>query len=153
MSVSKLAQDNRIFIEFHGDFCLVKDKVTGRIVLRGVLKDGLYQLENVKTNEVKESTLRKAIKGNSGEEVVNSSVFVCDANVNAVLSRDVWHRRLGHPASKILNSVIRDCKLPVKLNEELSFYSSCQYGKSHALSFPQSLSKASSMFELIYSDL
>lgn len=49
VSVSKLAHDNSVFIEFHSDFCLAKDKRSGKPMQRGVLKDGLYQLENVQT--------------------------------------------------------------------------------------------------------
>lgn len=45
VSVSKLASDNNVFTEFHDDFCLVKDKGTGSVVLTGTLKDGLYQLD------------------------------------------------------------------------------------------------------------
>lgn len=44
VSISKLAQDNNVHIEFHGNFCLVKDKTSGRVVLKGTLKDDLYQL-------------------------------------------------------------------------------------------------------------
>lgn len=47
ISVSKLAQDNNIYFEFHGDFCLIKAKESSQVVLRGVLKDKLYQLDNV----------------------------------------------------------------------------------------------------------
>lgn len=59
LSVSQLAQDNAIFIEFYGDHCLFKDKVMGRRLLRGELSNGLYfglkewrssKMEGMKTN-------------------------------------------------------------------------------------------------------
>lgn len=43
-SVSKLAQDNNVYLEFHSDCCLVKDTCMGKVMLMGVLKDGLYRL-------------------------------------------------------------------------------------------------------------
>lgn len=47
LSVSQLAQDNAIFIEFYGDHCLIKDKVMGRRLLRGELSNGLYWFEGM----------------------------------------------------------------------------------------------------------
>lgn len=44
LSISKLTHDNNIIIEFDVDCCFVKDKMTGKTLLRGKLKDGLYQL-------------------------------------------------------------------------------------------------------------
>ncbi|KAL2457867.1 Uncharacterized protein Adt_46191 [Abeliophyllum distichum] len=44
LSISKLTADNDIFIEFHANCCLVKDRVTGKVLLEGVLEDGLYKL-------------------------------------------------------------------------------------------------------------
>lgn len=47
ISVSKLAQDNSIFIELYGDCCLIKDKATCKTLVRGELDDGLYRLNRV----------------------------------------------------------------------------------------------------------
>ena len=44
VNISKLTADNHIFIEFHSEFCIVKDKTTKNVLLRGRLKDGLYLL-------------------------------------------------------------------------------------------------------------
>ncbi|XP_062075736.1 uncharacterized protein LOC133779850 [Humulus lupulus] len=41
VSVSKLAQDNDVFLEFHKNCCLVKDKKIGIVLLKGHVKDGL----------------------------------------------------------------------------------------------------------------
>lgn len=43
LSVSKLATDNNITIEFDASDCFVKDKLTGQVLLQGKLRDGLYQ--------------------------------------------------------------------------------------------------------------
>uniref|UniRef100_A0A803PR45 Retrovirus-related Pol polyprotein from transposon TNT 1-94 n=1 Tax=Cannabis sativa TaxID=3483 RepID=A0A803PR45_CANSA len=45
ISISKLTADNKVFVEFFSDVCFVKDMETKMVVLRGRLKDGLYQLQ------------------------------------------------------------------------------------------------------------
>lgn len=40
LSVSKLAADNNILVEFDKNCCFMKDKLTGKAVLKGKLKDG-----------------------------------------------------------------------------------------------------------------
>uniref|UniRef100_A0A803QCY3 Integrase catalytic domain-containing protein n=1 Tax=Cannabis sativa TaxID=3483 RepID=A0A803QCY3_CANSA len=45
LSVSKLTTDNDVIIEFHSNSCFVKDIATRRVLLQGMLKDGLYQLQ------------------------------------------------------------------------------------------------------------
>lgn len=77
VSVSKLAQDNSVFIEFHDDFCLVKDKCTGQTMLKGVLKDDLYQLEGVQTTLGAKTNERKMNKlATEGNFVSSDSPFV-----------------------------------------------------------------------------
>lgn len=44
LGVPKLAADNNILVEFDANYCFVKDKLTGKEILRGTLKEGLYQL-------------------------------------------------------------------------------------------------------------
>jgi histone deacetylase 1/2 len=44
LSVSKFAQDNQVFFEFHPSFCLVKSQASSEVLLRGeVGADGLYK--------------------------------------------------------------------------------------------------------------
>ncbi|KAL5758102.1 hypothetical protein ACOSP7_020713 [Xanthoceras sorbifolium] len=44
LSISRFIVDNNSLAEFVNGCCLIKDKVTKKILLRGVLRDGLYQL-------------------------------------------------------------------------------------------------------------
>lgn len=44
LCVTRLASENNILVEFDKKRCFVKDKMTGRAILRGELKDDLYQL-------------------------------------------------------------------------------------------------------------
>lgn len=47
ISVSKLLADNNVFIEFHHNIYFVKAKSTKIILLKGIAKEGLYQVENL----------------------------------------------------------------------------------------------------------
>ena len=47
VSISKLTADNNVFVEFHPNVCFVKNSVTGNIVLRRRLKDGLNLLNEL----------------------------------------------------------------------------------------------------------
>lgn len=95
-------------------------------------------------------------KGKSNKNpVVNNTelhTFLLSNRVNSV-SKSVWHKRLGHPSTKVLESIVKICNLPVKVNEKLLFCDASQYGKAHALPFPDSMSRASHRFELIHTDL
>ncbi|TYJ99887.1 Retrovirus-related Pol polyprotein from transposon TNT 1-94 [Cucumis melo var. makuwa] len=55
VSVSKRARDKHVFVEFHDDYCLVKDNGTRQTILKGMLKDDLYHLE--------EAVVKLAAKG------------------------------------------------------------------------------------------
>lgn len=43
--ISKLTKDNNIVVEFKFDSCLVTDMETGFVILKGVVRDGLYHLQ------------------------------------------------------------------------------------------------------------
>lgn len=42
ISVSQLMRDNNVIAEFHSNSCLIKDKGTWLVLLRGLLIDSLY---------------------------------------------------------------------------------------------------------------
>ena len=44
LSISQFTNDNKVFIEFHSDCCLIKDKCSRKTLARGELRNGLYQL-------------------------------------------------------------------------------------------------------------
>ena len=44
LSVYRLTNDNAVLVEFHATYCVVKDEETGRPLLWGTVKDGLYLL-------------------------------------------------------------------------------------------------------------
>lgn len=42
--VSQFAKDNQVYVEFHDSYCLMKDSMSHRVLLRGFESNGLYKL-------------------------------------------------------------------------------------------------------------
>jgi histone deacetylase 1/2 len=128
LSMSKLSRDNNVFIELHPYDLFVKDRDTREPVLRGRCHGGLY--------EIKAPIIKQAL----------SSVKV---------SRDMWHSRLGHPASQIVQHVLHSHDLPSshESNKIRPVCDACQQGKSHQLPFSLSTRVTKSPLEIIYSDV
>ncbi|RVW64436.1 Retrovirus-related Pol polyprotein from transposon RE1 [Vitis vinifera] len=81
ISVSKFCTDNAVFFEFHSSYFFVKDQVTKKILLKGWLRDGLYEFSS--------SSPPRAF--------VTTGSFSDGA---------IWHSRLGHPAVPILSKAL-----------------------------------------------
>jgi hypothetical protein len=128
VSVHKLACDNNVFLEFHPNFFLIKDRDTKATLLEGPCRKGLYPLPPM--------TGAKQAFG-----------------VNKV-SFDRWHSRLGHTSISIVEKVLRTYKLPyvVDSNKD-SLCDACQQAKSHQLPYPKSTSISSHPLELVFSDV
>lgn len=116
---SPLVQDNKVFLEFHNDYCLVKETHTGKVMLEGELSDGLYKLGTMRATGSTTGLVDSNLKSNT--EIMACSTVVRSI-INLTVSKNILHRRLGHPSLKILNDVVRKCKLPVNVNEEFNFY-------------------------------
>jgi histone deacetylase 1/2 len=71
------------------------------------------------------------------------------------VSRDHWHSHLGHPASPIVQHILRRHELPlVSVNKDVNLVrDACQQGKSHQLPFSLSTLVTTSPLEIIYSDV
>jgi histone deacetylase 1/2 len=126
--MSKLSRDNNVFIELHPYDLFVKDRDTREPLLRGRCHGGLY--------EIKAPIIKQAL----------SSVKV---------SRDMWHSRLGHPASQVVQHVLHSHDLPSsnESNKSRPVCDACQQGKSHQLPFSLSTRVTKSPLEIIYSDV
>jgi hypothetical protein len=130
-SVHKLAHDNNAILEFHSDLFCVKDQATGTILLQGKSKDGLYPLIPSATNHSSPA-----------------------AYIGERTSTDQWHKRLGHPSTRIVQQVTSHFKLPVSSNKlSTSVCNACQLGKSHCLPFSSSPSVSNFPIELVFCDV
>jgi histone deacetylase 1/2 len=107
----------------------VKDKVTGKALLKGRLKDGLYQLStNKEPSNNKDPCAYMSLKEN-------------------------WHRKLGHPNNKVLEKVLKDCNVKTSPSDQFTFCEACQFGKLHLLPFKSSSSHAKEPLDLIHTDV
>uniref|UniRef100_A0A803PM38 Integrase catalytic domain-containing protein n=1 Tax=Cannabis sativa TaxID=3483 RepID=A0A803PM38_CANSA len=155
LSISKLTSDNNVCVEFLSDLCFVKDKETGQVVLKGKLKDGLYQFD-APTSTTSMSSNRSISCPTSFSGLVVSAV---ESNVTKPMAnqllcsiKDRWHRRLGHPSIRVLDTVLH--KINVKnINSSLSFCDACQLGKSHSLPFKVNPKRATAPLELVHTDI
>ena len=44
LSIYILTNDNYVYVEFHADHCIIKEEATRRPLLKGIVRDGLYLL-------------------------------------------------------------------------------------------------------------
>ena len=82
---------------------------------------------------------------------VNSDLSVTTSSSFSVF--DLWHKRLGHPTSKIVTQILNDNKIPFSTKSSSSICSACQLGKSHNLPFPISQIVYTKPLQLVVSDL
>lgn len=133
LSISQFTLDNNVLIEFHHDYCFVKDKTTHRILLKGNLVNGLYQLDLSKLS-LKAAALCSTLKPSSivfySSVKVHPSSDVSVLNVqhslNSVVSHfdhhayatsvsvdmNTLHRILGHPNHTTLSKVCEILHVP-----------------------------------------
>jgi histone deacetylase 1/2 len=130
ISVSQFTRDNNVYIEFHSSSFLVKDEATGRVLLRGKPKDGLYIFPTSMT-----------------------SINRPQAYLSQRVPLDVWHYRMGHPSYQTVRHLISKFSLPISSNKIPGICSACQQGKSHRLPFFNSQSVSNQPLELIFSDV
>ncbi|KAG8491206.1 hypothetical protein CXB51_014365 [Gossypium anomalum] len=93
--ILSFTRDNNVFFEFHPSYYVVKDIQTGETLLRGRVRDGLYQF--------------------SVDSSFSSSPVSAVHNVDLQASSPcadkftLWHNRLCHPSSLVVNVVLNKC--------------------------------------------
>lgn len=114
LSVSQLAKDNSVFFEFHPTVCFVKDQATQEILLKGLLKDGLYKFD------VQFFKPQKASTGSTQQsfDMLSSAMSVNLVSLNKNQSLEVWHRWLGHAPYAIVEKVLKGRNLSLPVNEQ-----------------------------------
>jgi hypothetical protein len=133
LSIQKFCKDNNCCFKLTSAYFVVKDNLSGRTLLQGPSRNGLYPIRLPTSNN-------------------KARAFVAFLGVSTDAS--VWHARLGHPASRVLQLLSTQFHLPVKGNINKSpVCISCQKAKSKRLSFPVSTRISMFPLELIHYDL
>ena len=78
--VHQFTLDNNVFIELHPFFSLVKENMTGHVLLKGTHKDGLYVLHSIHKHH---TYLREKAP------------------------TEIWHNRSGHPQFRTLQNILK----------------------------------------------
>ena len=126
-SVHRLTRDNNAFIEFHPHHFLIKEEGTARTLFHGRCEGGLYPL-----------------KPSSNKQVFGTFKP----------SSSLWHARLGHASSAVVQHVLNLHNLPfTSSTNNNAICDACQRGKNHQLPYPKSTSVSSKPFDLIFSDV
>ena len=134
LSAYQFIKDNDCSLTLDINGSSVKDRFTGRTLLRGQVKDGFFPLH-----------------GSPALSTVSSSPT---ALVSTAANVRIWHSRLGHPSSAIFRKVLSTNKVVVHGTSSLAFFcKDCALAKNHKLPFgsPQSVSTTS--LELLHCDV
>ena len=148
MSVSQFAKENRVFFEFHSDVCFVRSQDSKEILLRGINKDGLYAFPDL---HARHSSPQKSqcISSPSHSTAFYSNKLGTAKDSTFLL----WHSRLGHPSSPIVQKVLQFCHINSDINKISYVCGSCCLGKHHQLPFVSSKSVYHEPLDLIYTDI
>ncbi|RVW62840.1 Retrovirus-related Pol polyprotein from transposon RE2 [Vitis vinifera] len=108
------------------------DQVTKQTLLKGWLRDGLYEFPSSSSTHA----------------------FVSTSSVSALTPGTIWHSRLGHPAAPILSKALASCNPSVSFQiNKIAPCKICPLAKSHSLPYSLSSSHASQPLALIHTDL
>jgi len=129
ISVAKFCTDNLTSIEFFPHSFLVQDLKTQKLLVQGRNKHGLYEWPQ-------------------RDHVSPSANFT-----STKVSRQLWHRRLGHPHLKILDLVLNKFSLPFSTKEKFHFCNSCSSNKAHRLPFQRLTLNSNAPLQTLFSDL
>ena len=162
LSVSQFTKDNNIIAEFYSNCCLIKEKITRRVLLQGKLSDGLYRMVMAHNNsstslpsayfaDFKSNNQPCAVESVTKSKSPTMSQSLSPFQNNQSKKFSIWHRRLGHPCVPILKNVMNT--IGISNNFEFDFCTACQLGKSHKISFQNSTNVSSYPIELIHSGI
>ena len=101
LSIARLTCDNNAIVEFNSKFVFVKDKDSKKVLLRGMLKDGLYQVLLPKLDFSNSSNLNNVFFL-AFLDTFSDPFYCFNSSISA---NKLWHIRSGHPAPLIMNKV------------------------------------------------
>lgn len=134
ISIARLTASNNLYLEFHSNFCLLKDKDTRKVMLHGAFNNGLYQiklpplkdgLESPFNSKSKVSSIKVAL-GSTSQSVSSLSIVLnVEKSRSCKVSKTIWHQRLGHPSKRVVSIFLNSCNLKFPLNEKVDFCDAC----------------------------
>ena len=134
ISVNQFCLDNNCYFILTASDFIVKENLTGRILLRGVVENDLYPLAGFKSSQK------------------NLTCLSANIGVNATIA--TWHSRLGHPSNVVLDVLCPSNKLSIMTHSnKLDLCSACQLGKAKQLPFSVSHHQSIVPLALIHSDI
>lgn len=152
LSISQFTSDNNIVLEFDSSCCLVKDKTTRSVLLRGTLNDRLYKIDV----SSKLPAGKSLVFSRPSTPLNNAEVYNCTTTSNPVRDKSktlsTWHCRLGHHSLSVFSRVMHVISPSIKATT-VPFCDACQLGKMHQFAFKSSINKTTHAFQLIHSDV
>lgn len=156
ISVSQFARDNRVYFEFHPDFCLIKSQATSEVLLEGSLgKDGLYSFENLKAPSYYTS-LSPCVHTLTSGNLHSSPLNLCTNKNTTAISPSLysqWHNRMRDPHHEVLKVVLSKSNIHIPHQSKLDFCTGFCLGKVHRLPSTSSITQYHAPFELIFADV
>ena len=154
LSIAKLTTDNPVFVEFHHNCCIVKDRFTKMELLQGTLCEGLYQLRIHQILPALHSSqsVFNYVNIPAKSLFLQSSIQSLFAQSSSLVSKlDLWHMQFGHPNLNVMKNMLNDENLSFKT--QLTFCDACHIGKSKHKHYNSSLTVTHKPLELIHSDV
>jgi hypothetical protein len=154
LSVQSFCRDNACSFHFNAHRFQIQDLITGKPLYRGLSKDGLYPIHGLSLPPLESRLSSISSAPSPFQESPHASYMAClpSARQNASLS-DLWHMRLGHPQSRVVQTVLQKnfCRKSFPLST--SFCKHCVMGKMTQLPFSHSTSCTTSPLEIVHSDV
>jgi len=126
LSVSQITKALSCVVLFFPEFCVFQGLYNGKVLGIGRERDGLYLLQE--------------------KTIPITNVAGLKHNTEGIL----WHLRLGHPSTTVMNHIASLNKCADSTIQEKCHI--CPLAKHHKLSFPNSCSNTVACFELLHVD-
>ncbi|KAA8515038.1 hypothetical protein F0562_018176 [Nyssa sinensis] len=124
ISVSQLLDDSDLVIQITNKICAIQDRNSRKLIGAGERREGLYFLKGV------------------------ASAHTC--KMKGVASFELWHMRMGHPSSKVVELIPKVNDLGRNINKACDV---CFRAKQTREIFLSSDNRAKECFDLIHCDL
>jgi hypothetical protein len=138
LSVNKFCRDNNCCFQFEATQFKIKDLPMGKLLYRGPSKNGLYPLGGDHLPLQSPSSHQSSFSSLQSTKSVSSKV---------------WHDRLGHPNSQVLQGFLPHVNTSSSNKTESLACTHCIQGKMTRLPFTKSLSQACKPLDVIHSDV